>query len=84
MSSYRPTPPVLARASYAVLRYEGVPPPRAGADLGLTDRRAAKLERLFLARSYGGAHAMRPRFARHHDHVRAALAAGGFPALRLR
>jgi hypothetical protein len=71
----------LASASYAALRYEGAPPPRAQAALDLSPATAARLERLFRARPGGGADAMRPRFARHSAHVRAVLAQGGFPLL---
>ena len=68
-------------ASYANLRYEGLPPLRARQELGVGERRAARLERLFLARPGGGPDAMKPRFAKHAAHVRSALAAGGFPVL---
>lgn len=71
----------LASASYAALRYEGAPPPRARAALGLTEPSAARLERLFQKKPGGGPDAMRPRFARHAGHVAAVLAEGGFPVL---
>jgi hypothetical protein len=71
----------LASASYAALRYEGTPPPRARAALDLSPATAARLERLFQARPGGGPDAMRPRFARHAAHVRAVLAQGGFSTL---
>jgi hypothetical protein len=71
----------LASASYAALRYEGAPPPRAQAALDLSPAAAARLERLFQARPGGGTDPMRPRFARHSAHVRAVLAQGGFPVL---
>jgi len=74
-------PSPLASASYAALRYEGLPPPRARAALGLAPQTATRLERLFQARPGGGADPMKPRFARHAAHVRSALAQGGFPAL---
>jgi hypothetical protein len=71
----------LVSASYAVLRREGRPPPRARVELGLAQPMAAKLERLFLARNAGGPQTQRPRFARHAAHVGAVLAAGGYPSL---
>jgi hypothetical protein len=70
-----------ASAAYANLRYEGFPPPRARAELGLAEGPAARLERLFLTRP-GGRQSQRPRFARHDVHVRAVLQAGGFPVLK--
>jgi hypothetical protein len=39
------------------------------------------LERLFQARPGGGVDPMKPRFARHAAHIRAALQHGGFPVL---
>jgi len=79
----RSTPPAFrgANAAYANLRYEGFPPTRVCAELGLAEGRAARLERLFLGRP-GGPQSQRPRFARHAAHVRTVLAAGGFPVLR--
>ncbi len=74
--------PGLAGASYAALRYEGIPPWRAQANLGLTAGTAARLERQFRARSGGGMDPMKPAFARHREHVRAVMAEGGYPALR--
>jgi hypothetical protein len=74
----------LASASYAALRHEGLPPPRAQAALDLSPAAATRLERLFQARPGGGTDPMRPRFARHSAHVRAVLAQGGYPALRQR
>ena len=71
----------LASASYAALRYEGLPPPRAQAALDLPPATAARLERLFRARPGGGTDPMRPGFARHSAHVRAVLGEGGFPVL---
>jgi len=76
-----PTRTTLASKSYAALRYEGIPPPRACAELGLAQATAAELERLFLARPGGGDDPMRPRFARHEAHVAAVRAAGGYPAM---
>ena len=81
MPSTSPDPTLLASASYAVLRYEGVPPPRVRATLGLPEETAARLERLFQARPGGGTDPMRPRFARHAAHVRAVGAEGGYPVL---
>ena len=71
----------LASKSYAVLRYEGIPPPRARAALGLAEATAAELERLFLARPGGGDDPMRPRFARHYSHAGAVSAQGGYPVM---
>jgi hypothetical protein len=71
----------LASKRYAALRYEGIPPPRVRASLGLSEPIAARLERLFLGRSGGGDDPMRPRFARHREHVEAVLEAGGYPVL---
>jgi hypothetical protein len=83
--STQPTPnpssATLASASYAALRYQGLPPPRAQAFLGLSGETVARLERLFLARSGGKVDPMKPRFARHAAHLRAVLAEGGFPVL---
>lgn len=71
----------LASKSYAVLRYEGAPPPQVRAALGLPEAAAARLERLFQAKSGGGSDPMRPRFARHAAHVAAVAAEGGYPVL---
>ncbi|MET0271676.1 MAG: hypothetical protein ABW360_01665 [Phenylobacterium sp.] len=81
MPSTSPDPITLASKSYAALRYEGVPPPRARAALGLAEAAADHLERLFQARPGGGDDPMRPRFARHEAHVRAVMLQGGYPAL---
>lgn len=40
-----------------------------------------RLERQFLARPGRGEDAMRPRFARHEEHVQAVLRQGGYPVL---
>jgi len=71
----------LASKRYAVLRYEGAPPPQVRAQLGLPEATAASLERLFQAKPGGGMEAMRPRFARHAAHVAAVAAQGGYPVL---
>ena len=68
-------------ASYAALRYQGVPPPQARDALDLPEATAARLERLFLARPGAGPDPMRPRFARNAAHVAAVLAQGGYPVL---
>jgi hypothetical protein len=68
-------------ASYVVCRMGGAPPALAQSELRLTSEAVARLERLFQARPGGEGDAMKPRFARHGDHVRDALAAGGFPEL---
>jgi hypothetical protein len=72
---------ILASKSYAALRYEGIPPPKARAALGLEAAAAARLEGLFQAQPGAGSEAMRPRFARHEAHVAAVLAQGGYPAI---
>ncbi|RAK60857.1 hypothetical protein DJ021_14080 [Phenylobacterium hankyongense] len=71
----------MASISYAALRHGGTPPGAARVQLGLGTAVAARLERLFQQRGGGGADAMRPRFARHAEHVRAVMAQGGYPAL---
>ena len=81
MPSTSPHRSTLASASYAALRYEGVPPPRARETLGLEDATAARLEQLFQARPGGGDDPMRPAFARHAAHVKAVMGEGGYPAL---
>ena len=81
MTSISPDRSTLASASYAALRYEGIPPPRARAALGLAQDTAECLERLFQARPGGGDDPMRPRFARHAEHVRAVVGQGGYPVL---
>jgi hypothetical protein len=81
MPSTSPNPHPLASASYAALRYEGVPPPRARVALGLAEATASRFEQLFQARPGGGSDPMRPRFARHAVHVAAVMAQGGFPAM---
>ena len=67
--------------SYAALRYQGVPPPRARAALELPEATAARFERLFLASPGAGPDPMRPRFARDEAHVAAVMAQGGYPVL---
>jgi hypothetical protein len=39
---------------------------------------------MFQAKTGGGADAMKPRFARHAQHIATVLEQGGFPALRER
>ncbi|HEY8572753.1 hypothetical protein [Phenylobacterium sp.] len=68
----------IASACYAALRHGGAPPVDARAQLGLGRRVAFELELFFHGR-FGGP--MRPRFARHHRHVTAVLAEGGFPVM---
>lgn len=70
-----------ASASYAALRHGGSPPWAARAQLGLKATVAARLEWLFQRRVGGGPDPMRPRFARHDEHVAAVLAKGGYPRL---
>ena len=70
--------------SYVVCRLGGAPPETAQNELGLTPKTVARLERLFQRRPGGGADAMKPRFARHDQHVTSAMALGGFPGLARR
>lgn len=52
------------------------------AELAIGDDQAVWLEGVFRRAPAGrGMDAMRPRFARHEQHVAAVLAQGGFPAL---
>ena len=68
--------------SYSVLRHGGASQARACAELGVSFGRGEVLESLFRGvRGGSGADAMRPRFARHAQHVAAVLAAGGYPAI---
>jgi hypothetical protein len=71
----------LACSSYAALRHGGAPPSRARSQLGLPKRVAFELEQLFRKRCGAGPGGMRPKFARHEQHVRAVLKGGGFPVL---
>ena len=71
-----------AQQAYAVLRHGGASQARARAELALSGAKAQALEALFRVRPPGrGMDAMRPRFARHAEHVAAVTAAGGFPVL---
>jgi hypothetical protein len=81
MPSTSPDRSTLASKSYAALRYEGVPPPRARETLGLAEATAADLERLFQARPGGGDDPMRPAHARHALHVKAVMGEGGYPVM---
>ena len=81
MASSSIQPQLSTSASYAALRYQGVPSPAARAELELPARTAARFERLFLARPGAGPDPMRPRFARHEEHVAAVTAQGGYPVL---
>lgn len=71
----------LASATYAALRHGGAPPAHAQAQVGVSPQVGRRLERLFQRRGGGRFDAMRPRFAHHDAHIRAALAEGGFPVL---
>ena len=82
MTTSSPHISTLASASYAVLRQGGSTPETARRLLDLPIATADRFERLFRARTGGGADPMRPAFARHAVHVRAVLAQGGFPVLR--
>jgi hypothetical protein len=77
-------PPSMSRlgASYAVCRHGGAPPDLARVELDLPPEAAARLERLFRARSGASGDAMRPRYARHEAHVGAVIAQGGYPVLK--
>jgi hypothetical protein len=81
MKLFRTPASPLASASYAACRFGGAPPGIARVLLDLPAETAAELEHLFRARPGGGAHAMRPRFARHEAHVSAVMGEGGYPAL---
>jgi hypothetical protein len=81
MKPFRTPASPLASASYAACRYGGAPPDIVQVQLDLPAETAAALERLFRARSGGGAYAMRPRFAWHDAHVEAVAREGGYPAL---
>jgi|688.fasta_scaffold907185_2 hypothetical protein len=65
--------------SYRVLRQGGAPPSRAAIELDVDARQIRTLERRLARPTSGSGH---PRFARHADHVTAALRAGGYPVLR--
>lgn len=70
-------------SSYAALRYGGASQDRARAELAITPGEACVQERIFnVGRPGKMLDRMRPRFARHKQHVAAALAAGGYPALK--
>jgi len=68
---------------YSVLRCGGASRARACAEFGVSSGRGSWLETSFRA-GFGVAdlRAMRPRFARHDQHVADVLAAGGYPVLR--
>jgi len=69
-------------ATYAALRYGGASQTRAQAELSISVGEAHSLERAFKCVRPGKMlDRMRPRFARHDDHVAAVLAAGGYPAI---
>ena len=74
--------PTVTQGCYAALRHGGEPVWRARVALGLADEAAARLERQFQRRRDGGPDPMRPRFARHAEHVAAVLGEGGYPVLR--
>ena len=74
--------PALTGQSYSVLRHGGASPARALAELAVPFERELELEALFKVRRPGkGGDAMRPKFARHAQHVAAVVAAGGYPAM---
>ena len=69
-------------STYAALRYGGASQSRAQAELAISAGEAHCLERIFkVVRPGKMLDRMRPRFARHADHVAAVLAAGGYPAI---
>jgi hypothetical protein len=82
MSTSTPHISTLASACYAVLRHMGSSAEAARAELDLPPATADRYERLFQGRPGRGPDSMRPRFARHDAHVRAALGEGGFAALK--
>ena len=79
MKPYKP--PQQSLASYAACRHGGAPPELVAVELELPAPIAEKLERLFQRRPGGGGDAMKPRFARHADHIAAVMAEGGYPAI---
>lgn len=75
-------PPAAVGQAYAALRHGGASQARARAELAIGDDQAVWLEGIFRRAPPGrGMDAMRPRYARHAQHVAAVLALGGFPAL---
>ena len=80
MKPFKPPSAALASAAYVACRYGGAPPGVARVELELAADVAEGLERRFLARPGGGPDPLKPRFARHDAHVRAVVAAGGYPA----
>lgn len=75
--------PAAIGLAYAALRRGGASQGRASAELGIGDDQAVWLEGVFRRAPAGrGMDAMRPRFARHEQHVAAAVAGGGFPVLK--
>lgn len=69
-------------STYAALRYGGASQTRAQAELAISAGEALALERIFrVVRPGKMLDRMRPRFARHDEHVAAVLAAGGYAAL---
>lgn len=82
-STFQALPPAAIGQAYAALRRGGASQARTRAELAISDDQAVWLEGAFRRSPPGrGADAMRPRFARDDLHVAAALAQGGFPALR--
>lgn len=70
-------------STYAALRYGGASRSRAQAELAITAGQAGRLETAFNATRPGKMlDRMRPRYARHDEHVAAVLVAGGYAALK--
>ena len=84
MKPFRPPSAALASAAYVACRYGGAPPGLARVELELAAEVAEGLEQRFQARPGGGPDPMKPRFARHAEHVSAVMAAGGYPVLPAR
>ena len=81
MKPYKPPSRAATTARYAASRHGGAPPDLVAVELALPARAAAELERLFQHRPGRAGDAMKPRFARHAEHVAAVMAEGGYPAL---
>lgn len=73
------SPESVSAQDYATLRQTGTQAARVKLELGLASDEAARLERVLQARvARGAGDRQLPRFARHDDHVAAAMAEGGF------
>ncbi len=69
-------------STYAALRYGGASQARAQAELAIPPDQARQMEAIFhVPRPGKQLDRMRPRFARHGEHVAAVRATGGYPVL---